>query len=191
MRGVALLVLALVVAAATATASAAAAKTLTLQPGQGFYVTGTNLVCTYGGKAGTSGGLGCRTQSSSGPIVNSYSFGFGPASMSVSRFTAPTKASPIFTKSQPGAPSAKLFGQDYFSIRMKGSLRAGDKIALAGTAVLCGIARNAAFPGILGIRCALVKGGAVLKGTYEAGIDQSGVVVFRNQKLVLQKRHGG
>jgi hypothetical protein len=185
MRKLALLVLATAVFPAVAQA-----RTVSLQPGQGFTVAGTNLVCTYGGKSGTSGGLGCRTQSSSGPVVNSYSFGFGPASMSVNRFTAPTKASAIFTKTQPGAPTAKLFGEDYFSIRMQGSLRAGDRVSLAGTAVLCGIARGSAFPGILGIRCALVKGASVLAGTYEAGIDQSGVVVFRNQKLVLQKRHG-
>jgi hypothetical protein len=184
MRKLALLVLATAVFPAVAHA-----RTVSLQPGQGFTVSGTKLVCTYGGKSGTSGGLGCRTQSSSGPIVGSYSFGFGPQSMTVNRFTAPTKASAIFTKSQPGAPQAALFSQDYFSIRMTGALRAGDKVKLAGTMVTCGIARGAAFPGVLGIRCALVRG-SVLAGTYEAAVDDTGAVVFRNQKLVLQKRHG-
>jgi hypothetical protein len=174
-----------------ALAPAATARTLSLQPGQGFTVTGTKLVCTYGGKAGTPGGLGCRTQSSSGPILNSYSFGFGPQALSVNRFTAPTKATAIFTKTQPGTPKAKVFGEDYFSIRMVAALRQGDKILLPGTLVQCGVARGAAFPGILGIRCALVRGPSVLAHTYEAGIDSTGVVVFRDQKLVLQKKHGG
>jgi hypothetical protein len=176
--------------AALAVASAAEARTLTLRPGEGFTVAGTKLVCTYGGKAGTSGGLGCRTQSSSGPIVNSYSIGFGPASMGVSRFTAPTKASSVLAKQQPGAPKAAAFKQDYFSIRMIASLRQGDVVKLGGTAVRCGVARGAAFPGILGIRCALVSGANVLAGTYEAGVDDSGAIVWRNKKLVVQKRHG-
>ena len=150
-------------------APAAAASTFTLKPGQGIYVSGTPIVCTYGGRAGSTGGLGCRVQSSSGPIVHSYGFGFGPTSLSVYQFTAPTKTKSVLTKEQTGAPAPKSFAQDFFSIVMVGRLNAGDAVVLAGTAVVCRISRGAAFPGILGISCGLTS-----HGTYTVAIDSSG-----------------
>lgn len=169
-------------------AAVAAAAAISLQPGQGVTIAGTNVVCTYGGSKGSSGGLGCRTQSSSGPIVNSYSISAGPTSVSVYRFTAPTKASRVFTKTQPGAKDAAPFAQDYFRIRMVGAARAGGTVSLAGTGVVCRVSRGAAFPGILGISCGLASG-----GTYTAAVDATGASVRQTGQAtpVWQHKHGG
>lgn len=169
--------LAIVATIALVAAAPAAARTVVLKPGQGFRVTGTDYTCTYGGRAASSGGLGCRRQGASGPVVGSYSFGFGPQSLSVGRFASASKYVSVFSKEQPGAPAAAKFPRDYFDIRIVGSLRAGDAVSLAGTKVRCTISGA--------ITCALA-----VPGTFSASLDSQGVVVRRGAKVILEKRHG-
>jgi hypothetical protein len=174
------------VAAALVVVPAAAAKTITLQPGQGFRIAATDLVCTYGGSKGTSGGLGCRVQNASGPVVGSYSIVAAAMSVGVYTFTASRKVKMQFTVNQPNAQAAPTFLRDYFQIRMVGSARAGDEIALANTNVVCTIARGAAYAGV-GIRCGLISG-----GRYAIAIDGSGVKILQAGQTTpfWQHRHG-
>ncbi|MFL5910352.1 MAG: hypothetical protein ACJ768_07290 [Gaiellaceae bacterium] len=174
-------------AIALAAPAAAAARTIVLQPGQGLTVAGTTLVCTYGGAKGTSGGLGCRTQNASGPIVGSYSITAAATTVGVYKFTAPTKAKFAFSVNQPDAKPAPAFIRDYFRIRMVAKASAGDEVALAGTSVVCQVARGAAFAGVLGIRCGLISG-----GRYAIAIDQTGVSVHQAGQTTpfWQHKHG-
>lgn len=178
----------LVAAGACAAVAHAGSAKITVHPGQGFKVAGTNIVCTYGGSAGTSGGLACRTQSSSGPIVNSYSVSASATGVSVYRFTAPTKAARVKAWTHPGAKDAPAFDTDYFRIAMVGSAAAGATVDVVPAGVRCTVARGAASPGVLGIACGLASG-----GTYTAAIDQTGATVRKRGQStpVWHHAHGG
>lgn len=176
-----------VLAAAAALAPAAAANTVTLQPGQGFTVAGTKLVCTYGGKAGTSGGLGCRVQDASGPVVGSYLISAGATTSGVGKFTAPRKVKQLLSVRQTGAREEPKFGRDYFQIRMVAKAVAGDEISLNGGNVFCKVAQGAASAGLLGVRCGLISGGKVA-----IAIDESGVAIFEGdgKAATWRRKHG-
>jgi hypothetical protein len=181
-------------------AGATSLRTLDLRPGEGFYISGTELVCTYGGQAGTAGGLGCRFRSSSSALVGSYTFAFGPQELSVNKVTAPGSSEQVFTTTQPRARPAAPLDKDYFQITIVDTLGAGDVARLANTDVRCAVATA-------GVRCSLVRSGKLMAGQYTAAIDGTGVVVRKvvakrikrkgkkarivlQQRVVLEKRHG-
>lgn len=166
-----------------AVGSTTPSRTITLNPGEGFFVEDTELLCTYGGRAGTSGGLGCRFDSSSSRLVRSYLVSFGPEALSVSRIDAPGASTSVFERKQP-FPRPVLLDQDYFRIQTVDTLTAGDAVRLSGTHVECFVKLKAVVtPDAVGVRCRLVRSKPVA-GEYRASIDEHGVIV----RQVVAKR---
>jgi hypothetical protein len=172
---------------------AAAARTLVLEPGSGFRVEDTDILCTFGGRKGTAGALACRIEGEDGPRAGSYLFGLNQASLGVSRFLASGDDEPVLRRRQPRTHPTPLLEETVVSARIAGTLRPGDRVRLAASDVRCKVARGAAFEGWVGVACRVAPHGRDLGGSFAPALDDRGFVVRRlgkGARIVFRREHG-
>ncbi len=180
-------------AALVLAAPAAAARTITLDPGEGFRVAETGIVCTFGGRKGTSGGLACRVAAGGRPVRGSYYFGLSQAELAVSRFgVAEGEPERIFDRRQPRSRTTPKLRRHAFSARIVADLGAGGRVRVAGSDVECRVAEGAAFEGWLGVSCRIAPHGRGLAGSLAPSLDENGIVVRKlgpRARIVFRREH--
>lgn len=167
--------LALVVAALCASAAAlgAGAKPLTLGLGQGVAVSGTDIVCAFGGPANQVG-LACLHTSPKGNAA--YSFRIDEDELAAFR-SASGRTTHVGGWKEPASRIPQPRSKAVSDFRLVAHVSVGARLRAAGTDLGCTVY---AFKGRTVVACfKLDPGGLPLNGSYAAALDALGLQVSR------------